>query len=195
MHPPNWQILPGRRCLHDAARRRRRGSRQCASTLARQVPADERYEHRRRGDKRLKRGAPCMWFPQRARVFVIGSDEVPQRHQVDEQVAAGGIAQRLRQPGSVEGFVIEKRRNDAASLCPSCPLSRLAAGVPHWNRSSCCDGRRQLRAQLKSSAMDARSDSVRREFARPTDLFIAKAADLPHEEDVAIQVGNRRALR
>src|SRR5689334_17748896 len=67
-------------------------------------------------------------------------------------------------------------------------LSRLAAGLPHREGSSCGDWSCKLLTQLHASAVDAGPDGVRSQSARISDFFVAKACHLTHEEYVTIEV-------
>ena len=63
--------------------------------------------------------------------------------------------------------------------------------MPHGKSSSGRNWRRQLRPQLQPGAMDAGSDSVRRQPARVSDFVIAQPRHLTHEEHVTVEVGQR----
>ncbi len=86
--------------------------------------------------------------------------QMTQRQKVEKKSAAGRLAQCFRQPPRIEWFVVQKSRNHF--LCVGhVHISGLAARVPHRNRSSGGNGRRQLGSQLQASTVNTRSDGVR----------------------------------
>jgi hypothetical protein len=114
-------------------------------------------------------------------------DQMTQRQRVEQQIATGRLAQGFRQLARVEWFVVQKGRNHFVCVA-HVHISGLAARVPHRNRSSCCNGRRQLTSQLLSSAVNTGSDGVRCQSARSGDFLIAKPGHLPHQKYVAVEI-------